>query len=246
MTKIEIINNLSKEEITSTLKESNSLREFFSKIFKYETESNGKLRTLKSKLNSYNLDLKKDFPHIGKSSPIWKISSENFKQIIEQSKSVTEILSYFNMKNIGSNYRTLIKRFKAENIDYDEFVKKSIKTSFRKYEKLNIKDIFIENSNTSRKVIRNRILQDKLLEYKCQICGMGPVWNGMELSLTLDHINGINNDHRLENLRFVCPNCDRQLSTFAGKNVDKSKHIINKKFYRFAKRKIKKIIQREN
>ena len=54
--------------------------------------------------------------------------------------------------------------------------------------------------------------------YKCSICGLEPFWNGKELTLTLDHINGINNDDRLENLRWVCPNCDRQLSTFSGKN----------------------------
>lgn len=36
--------------------------------------------------------------------------------------------------------------------------------------------------------------------------------------LTLDHINGHNHDNRLENLRWVCPNCDRQLETYAGRN----------------------------
>lgn len=41
---------------------------------------------------------------------------------------------------------------------------------------------------------------------------------GQSLSLQLDHINGINNDHRLENLRFLCPNCHSQTNTYAGKN----------------------------
>ena len=38
------------------------------------------------------------------------------------------------------------------------------------------------------------------------------------MSLQLDHINGINNDHRLENLRWLCPNCHAITDTFAGKN----------------------------
>jgi len=246
MTKIKVINNLSKEELISILKESYSLKESLSKIFKQPTEPKGFLsRALKEKLKEYNLDLKKDFPHIGKTSPIWKTSSENFKKIIEQSRSVKEILSYFNMTNIGSNYRTLMQRFKAENIDYDEFVKKSFKTSFNKFEKINNEKIFIKESPVSRSVARRRILQEKLLEYKCQICGMEPVWNGVELSLTLDHINGVNNDHRLENLRFICPNCDRQLSTFAGKNVDKSKHIIpTKNSINLQKEKTKKLYKK--
>lgn len=34
----------------------------------------------------------------------------------------------------------------------------------------------------------------------------------------MDHKNGHNKDNRIENLRWVCPNCDRQLDTFGAKN----------------------------
>jgi len=33
------------------------------------------------------------------------------------------------------------------------------------------------------------------------------------MTLILDHINGVNNDNRLENLRIVCPNCNATLDT---------------------------------
>lgn len=39
------------------------------------------------------------------------------------------------------------------------------------------------------------------------------------LTLQLDHINRVNNDHRLTNLRFLCPNCHSQTDTYAGKNM---------------------------
>ena len=45
----------------------------------------------------------------------------------------------------------------------------------------------------------------------------------MKISLILDHINGVNNDNRLENLRIVCPNCNAGLDTFAGRNTKKRK-----------------------
>ena len=56
------------------------------------------------------------------------------------------------------------------------------------------------------------------MEYKCQKCGISE-WLGNPLTLQLDHINGVNNDHRLTNLRFLCPNCHSQTDTYAGKNM---------------------------
>ncbi len=45
------------------------------------------------------------------------------------------------------------------------------------------------------------------------MCGQGEEWNGNHMSLIIDHINGINNDNRIENLRIVCPNCNATLDT---------------------------------
>jgi 5-methylcytosine-specific restriction endonuclease McrA len=35
----------------------------------------------------------------------------------------------------------------------------------------------------------------------------------------LDHINGVRDDHRLENLRMLCPNCHSQTPTYGGRNA---------------------------
>ena len=37
------------------------------------------------------------------------------------------------------------------------------------------------------------------------------------MSLILDHINGVRDDNRLENLRIVCPNCAATLETHCGR-----------------------------
>lgn len=51
-----------------------------------------------------------------------------------------------------------------------------------------------------------------------------------ELILELDHINGIRNDNRLENLRFLCPNCHSQTPTFKGRNKTKNKKVEDSVF----------------
>jgi hypothetical protein len=70
---------------------------------------------------------------------------------------------------------------------------------------------------TIKKIIRRR----KFLPNNCSECGIGPKWNGMPLVLQYDHINGVNTDQRLENLRTICPNCHTQTDTYAGRNLQK-------------------------
>jgi transposase-like protein len=38
------------------------------------------------------------------------------------------------------------------------------------------------------------------------------------MALILDHVNGVADDNRLENLRIVCPNCAATLDTHCGRN----------------------------
>ncbi|QGF20312.1 HNH endonuclease [Gordonia phage Sixama] len=76
----------------------------------------------------------------------------------------------------------------------------------------------MRDSTYARHRLKGRILKHKLIPYVCAICGIGPIWNGKPMPLILDHINGVNNDNRLENLRFTCSNCGTQLPTYCSKN----------------------------
>lgn len=77
--------------------------------------------------------------------------------------------------------------------------------------------VFCENSKYANEMVKGRIITQELIEWKCFECGIKD-WNNNPLILEMDHINGINNDHRLENLRFLCPNCHSQTSNFRGRN----------------------------
>ena len=77
--------------------------------------------------------------------------------------------------------------------------------------------VFCENSQIDRNGLKRRLIKNKLVPYVCTGCLNNGQWQGKKLSLQLDHINGINNDNRPQNLRFLCPNCHSQTDTYAGK-----------------------------
>lgn len=147
------------------------------------------------------------------------IDVEYLKKIILSSNSMREVLLTIGVRAAGRNFYTLKSLLKSESIDFSHFKNKSHKEYIDD-------EIFVENSHVTRKTIKNRIIRDKLIEYKCAICNLPPLWNDKELVLILDHINGVHNDNRLNNLRFVCPNCDHQSDTFAGRNIEWEKKEV--------------------
>ena len=66
--------------------------------------------------------------------------------------------------------------------------------------------------------IKRHLLRAGIIVNRCDWCGLS-AWRGRPLSIQIDHINGIRDDHRVENLRMLCPNCHSQTETFAGNNI---------------------------
>jgi Zn finger protein HypA/HybF involved in hydrogenase expression len=159
-----------------------------------------------------------------RTSVIWTIPKEKLQEILDTSCSFVDVLVKLGYDGYNGNHRTLKNRVKHDNFDLTKMEINRKESEKEHLEKLrykglvDISDILIENSSYSRYNLKQRLIDEKLKEYKCECCGIGNEWNGKELKLQLDHINGINNDNRIENLRFICPNCHSQSDTFSGKN----------------------------
>jgi hypothetical protein len=142
---------------------------------------------------------------------------ELFIKIVTSSKSIKDILDFYNLQ-IHNSYYSLVKEACIElQIEYPVY---DFKKNMFKSVPTRLEDILVENSSYKNVHLKKRLFKEGLLKEICYECKITH-WNGKKLSLQLDHINGINNDNRLENLRILCPNCHSLTETYSGKNTKK-------------------------
>jgi hypothetical protein len=73
-------------------------------------------------------------------------------------------------------------------------------------------------SSIPRYYLKRRLFAAGLKANRCERCGLTE-WQGEPLVMALHHLNGVNDDNRLDNLVLLCPNCHSQTENFAGRNV---------------------------
>ena len=157
-----------------------------------------------------------------KTSIIWTLDKKELIQLIDESNSFSDVIRKLNLSTNGaSNHSRLKTRLEFDGIDYKSLIEKGRKVCRTFVKSMSIEDILVVNSSYSRASLKRRLLKLSLLKNECSCCGQQPIWNGQKLVMVLDHKNGINNDNRLENLRLLCPNCNSQTNTFAGKSKTK-------------------------
>ena len=150
-----------------------------------------------------------------RNSKVYSVSDDEFRNIVANSLSYSDCLRALGLgTNGGSSTDVLKERIAELNCSIDHF-SRSRSNAYKKYP---IEEILVENSTYMNiSSLKHRLVAENILEYRCSICGINE-WLGQPISLQLDHINGIHNDHRRENLRFLCPNCHSQTETYAGRN----------------------------
>lgn len=151
-----------------------------------------------------------------------KMNEQNLREAIAKSNSIAQAIKSLDMSVTTSNYKTFHRNVKKYAIDTSHFLGQAhLKGKDRKtIHTHSLEEVLVENSSyTYIAHLKKRIVRAGLLDYKCNNKNCAIVdWQGKPLALQLDHINGIPNDHRIENLRFLCPNCHSQTDTFAGRN----------------------------
>lgn len=160
---------------------------------------------------------------------IYKLTDEQFVELLKKSSTISEVLFKlgYTIKGNSWGFSKVRQRMADLNIDQSIFKGKQCVLQNKAHREINQANILKKNCKHVRSVLRRYVIKNQLIPYKCAICGCVE-WQGKTLSLELDHINGINNDNRLENLRFLCPNCHSQTTTYGSRNqqANESKYDI--------------------
>jgi len=148
-----------------------------------------------------------------------------FTEIVKKSNNLTDVAKNLGLSSFCGNRNTIKKYINLYNIDISHF-RTMYENRIRSKKDLN--EILVSGSTFNSTNLKIRLYTEGLKERKCELCGQNEIWQGKKMSLILDHINGIHDDNRIENLQIVCPNCDATLSTFSGKNTSRFKDILIK------------------
>jgi hypothetical protein len=154
----------------------------------------------------------------------WRYTPDQLTAAVRDSRSYRQVLAKLELSTQGGGaYATLRRRIAELRLDTSHFTGRGWNTGNTagtlRSGAIPLDDLLVRQSpctNTGR--LKQRLVGNGMLENRCRVCGLEPSWQGKPLVLRLDHVNGKRDDNRLENLRMVCPNCDSQLPTFAGRN----------------------------
>lgn len=156
-----------------------------------------------------------------------KYTREILEPAVKANQSCAGVLRTLGITSSSGGMNSLIKkRIKELNIDTSHFTGQAhLKGKHHHWtKKKSLEEVMKENSSYSRCHLKKRLLSNGLLVNKCSCCNQEPIWNGKKLIMVLDHINGVGNDNRIENLRLLCPNCNSQQDTFCGRKNKQEEH----------------------
>jgi hypothetical protein len=151
-------------------------------------------------------------------------SAEDLARAVAASTSLAAVLRRLGIPLAGGSQAYLARRIKAAGLDTSHFLGQAHQRGRPARRRLPPEQVLRLLPPGSYRMAGKR-LRRALIEMgvpeQCEQCGCGPSWRGQALRLIIDHRNGNWLDNRLENLRFLCPNCHAQTFTWCRRPADR-------------------------
>lgn len=153
-----------------------------------------------------------------------KYSREEFVKAWNSSMSIAEVGRKLNLYMTGAGYENVKSAARDLGLTTAHMSGSGhLKGKTHDFNKRPIEEILQFGSKSSNGYIKKRLWSEGIFDKKCYRCSR-VTWEGEDIPLTLEHINGDNRDNRIENLTILCFNCHALTPTFAGRNIGKTKY----------------------
>ncbi|MFD8068488.1 HNH endonuclease signature motif containing protein [Streptomyces parvulus] len=158
-----------------------------------------------------------DVSHFQREGVKW--TRDVLQEAVSASTNMYEVLRQLGLDAVGGHHAHISRRIKTYGIDVSHFRVPSRRGEPRRPR--TPEALLVEQAPAAPRRIHSDRLRWAMTAFgipeQCSLCGVQTTWRGRPLPLEVDHIDGNWRDNRIQNLRFLCPNCHSTTDGYRGR-----------------------------